>query len=244
MLVSILSNVRAFVASSPTNARRVALSPRLAATGPCESSGWPFLQAILDELPVFTVANGEGQPLQYNTAGPKGQRQLAIFYTDVKAATKQMNVAKEQFPDLGCDIISTGLGGAFKLSSEGGALVVPGVADLQGAGAPEGASPMGQEVPLFACMELSREGDNGPKVPLFMSYTDCAEAIAEAVAKVPGEPLEINAILSLQDIVEELADLEDPSSGEFMLVAPSASLQHVASYIGKGVFMRKVEEGE
>ena len=243
MLVLALGSARAFVAS-PANAvkhyqttRRVASPPRLEANGLFESAGWPSLQGTLDELPVFTVANGEGQPLEYTTAGPKGERQLAIFYIDVEAAMKQTTAAKAQFPDLGCDIISTGLGFAFKLSSEGGALIVPGVAELQGAGAPEGSNPMGQEVPLFCSMELTREGG---KVLLFMSYADCAEAVSQA----PGGALEVDTILSLQSTVEELADLEDPSSGEFVLVAPSASLQHVASYVGQGVYMRKVEEGE
>jgi len=236
MLVPLLGSTRAFVAPS-TNARRVASPPRLTAAGPCESAGWPHLQGLLDELPVFTVANGDGQPLEYQTAA---DRKLAIFYTDVEAAMKQTEAAKVQFPDLGCDIITTGLGCAYKLSGEGAALIVPGVADLQGAGAPEGVNPMGQEVPLFACMELTREGDDGAKVPLFMSYADCAEAVAEA----PGGPLEVNAILSLQSIVEELVELEDPSSGEFKLVPPASSRQHVSSYVGQGVYMRKVEEGE
>ena len=53
----------------------------------------------------------------------------------------------------------------------------------------------GQELPLFACMELTRDGSEGaPKVPLFMSHADCAAAVAQA----PGGALEINAILSLE----------------------------------------------
>jgi len=73
-----------------------------------------------------------------------------------------------------------------------------------------------------------------------MSHADCAAAVAQA----PDGPLEINAILSLQSLVEELVGLDEPSQGEFSLVAPSASMQHVASYVGQGVYMRKVDEDE
>lgn len=191
-------------------------------------------------MPVFTVANAEGQPLQYETAGST-VASVAIFYTDVAAATEQYVAAREKFPDLGCDIVSVGLGSAYKLASGGKAVLVPGVADLMGAGAPAGAQPMGQELPLFACMELTRDGSEGaPKVPLFMSHADCAAAVAQA----PGGALEINAILSLEGYVEELAGLADPSSGEFALVPPAASLRHAATYVGQGVYMRKVDAEE
>ena len=163
---------------------------------------------------------------------------MAIFYTDVAAATEQYVAARDTFPDLCCDIVTVGLGSAYKLSCEGNAMVVPGAADLRGAGAPEGAQPMGQELPLFACMELRHEGDDGPKVPLYVSHADCAAAVAQA----PGRSLEIDAVLSLQDIVQELAGLDDLSSSEFSFVPASAAMQHISSYVGQGVYLRKVDE--
>ena len=60
----------------------------------------------------------------------------------------------------------------------------------------------------------------------------------------PGGPLEIDVVLSLQSYVEELAGLDDPTAGEFAFVPPSAALQHVASYVGQGFYMRKVDEEE
>ena len=260
---------------------------RMAATGPCESAAWPLLQAALDKLPVFTVANSEEQPLQYQV----GERKLAVFYADVKVATNEYIAARDRADGgetalVGCDIIQIGLGAAYKLSVGGTAMIVPGMAELQAAGAPEDAQPMGQELPLFACMEMKLEGDAGPKgrprarlttptatlpvpnlyptyptltlpcpcpypypypypVPLFMSYDDCAAAVAQE--SNADAPLEINAVLSLQSLVEELGELSvdealQAPSGEFALQAPSASLQHGASYVGSGVYMRKVAE--
>ena len=132
--------------------------------GPCESAAWPLVQAALDKLPVFTVANSEEQPLQYQV----GERKLAVFYADVKVATKEYIAARDRADGgetalVGCDIIQIGLGAAYKLSVEGTAMIVPGMAELRAAGAPEDAQPIGQELPLFACMEMKLQGDAGPK---------------------------------------------------------------------------------
>ena len=57
------------------NSRRVVSSPRLAVTDPFEGAGWPQLQANLDKLPMFTVANQEGKPLQYEVGESNSSRQ-------------------------------------------------------------------------------------------------------------------------------------------------------------------------
>ena len=220
------------------NARRVVASPRLSATGPFEGAGWPPLQARLDKLPMFTVANNEGQPLQYEVGG----KPLAVFYADVDAAKKELAQSLSQFPELCCDLIPVGLGSAYKLTCEGKAMVVPGVADLVAAGAPEDAQPMGQELPLFACMEMSQDGESGPVLPLFVSHADCAAAVKQATdTESPDAPLEISC-LSLPSVVERLASVTDPSSGGFEFMAPDASLQHIQGYLGQGVYWKEVDE--
>ena len=145
--------------------------------GPCESAAWPLVQAALDKLPVFTVANSEEQPLQYQV----GERKLAVFYADVKVATKEYIAARDRAEGgetalVGCDIIQIGLGAAYKLSVEGTAMIVPGMAELRAAGAPEDAQPIGQELPLFACMEMKLQGDAGPKgsTPFDLRYHEPA----------------------------------------------------------------------
>ena len=220
------------------NSRRVVSSPRLAATDPFEGAGWPQLQANLDKLPMFTVANQEGKPLQYEV----GEKPLAVFYADVDAAKKELAQSLSQFPDLGCDLIPVGLGSAYKLTCEGKAMIVPGLADLVAAGAPEGAEPMGQELPLFACMDMSQAGKNGPVLPLFVSHADCAAAVEQATAaESPEEPLEISC-LSLPSVVERLASVAMPGTGGFEFMAPDKTLQHIAGYLGQGVYWKEVDD--
>ena len=214
--------------------------PQLSATNPCESAGWPQLQDMLDKVPVFTVANNGGQPLEYQV----GERKLAVFYADVEVAKKEYDTARGNFPDLGYDMVAVGLGTAYKVSCEGNGLVVPGLAELRAAGAPEDAEPMGQELPLFACMEMQREGDDGLKVPLFVSFADCASTVAQASESAGDDGLAVNTVLSLQSVVEELSALADPASGDFSFEVPLASLQHMESYVGQGVYMRKVDEDD
>ena len=95
------------------------------------------LQSALDSLPVFTVANGEGQPLQYQI----GQQKGAVFYADVDAAKTQLAAESKAYPDLECDLINVGLGSAYKLAAENKGLIVPG---LDGLGLDQStAEPMG-----------------------------------------------------------------------------------------------------
>ena len=47
----------------------------LAANQLLDGAGWPQLQGILDKIPVFTIANSEGKPLQYQV----NERTMAIF---------------------------------------------------------------------------------------------------------------------------------------------------------------------
>ena len=72
---------------------------------------------------------------------------------------------------------------------EGKAIIIPGRAQIEAAGAPVGASPDGQEVPLFGCLHISRPGTDGVDhvLPLFASRIDAEETIANAVAMTEGE---------------------------------------------------------
>ena len=89
MLVGLLS----LVARAPLRAPPVLLAePTAFASTP----GWPPLQKALDALPVFTVANEEGKPLQYEVNGEK----VAVFYADVAQAKGELEEAPEEFAAL------------------------------------------------------------------------------------------------------------------------------------------------
>ena len=73
-----------------------------------DNPGWSDVQPILDGLPVFTLANEDEKPLQYEVNG----KPMAIFYADVAAAKQQFDAVTEQNPDLGYDLTPVGVGTA------------------------------------------------------------------------------------------------------------------------------------
>ena len=185
---------------------------------------YPALLDALDELPVFTLASAEGHPLKFQV----GARNLAVFYADVEAAKKELAKLDK---DLGCDLLTVGLGSAYTLACNDKGMIIPAAVELRALGAPEDAQPVGQELPLFMCTEMAKDGGNGPIVPLFMSYADCAAAVSET-GRRPKPP----SATTLAGVVE------DEPSGAYSFVPPSASMEHIAKYVGKGVYWRPVEE--
>ena len=85
-----------------------------------ESPQWPALLSSLNRLPSFTVANERGQPLEYEAPGGTP---LAMFYADVHAAQAELVDARKMYPELDCGVIPVGVGTAFRLASEGKALL-------------------------------------------------------------------------------------------------------------------------
>lgn len=159
---------------------------------------------------------------------------MAIFYADVEQAKEELANSIAQFPEMGCDLIPIGLGGAYEAIADGNAVLVPGLAELTAAGLPPGAPSMGQPLPLFCCMEMSREGKDGkPVLPLFMSNADCNKAVDQAMAQdleEGEERLEIVG-LSLPSVVERLSSVADDTPA-FSFVAPLASAEHIREYLG------------
>ena len=56
------------------------------------AAGWPRVKALLDRLPVFTVANEQGQPLQYEADG----KPLALLYADAEGTLATLHELGER----------------------------------------------------------------------------------------------------------------------------------------------------
>merc|ERR1712192_40644 len=90
------------------------------------------------------------------------------------------------------------------------AVIIPSEDAIVRAGAPPGTNPLGQQIPLFACMDIMQTKNDGktPALPLFMSYDEALDATEEAVKSDAGgsnlDDFEI-ACMSLERAVELLA---------------------------------------
>jgi len=198
------------------------------------SEGWPPIKKELDLLPVFTVANEKGQPLQYTVGSGTA---LPFFFVDVDAAQAELAKAKadSQISDMEgmekVDIIPYPLGQAFELMENDKAIIIPSQTSIEAAGAPSGVSPVGQQIPLFACMEISQQDDSGkPSLPLFFEKEEAKEAIDAALEMDgdSGEEFPIQ-VLSLQRAVQLLATV--PESPAFTFLPPNKSLNHIKDYL-------------
>ena len=198
----------------------------MAAASLTDSPGWPPLQRLLDELPVFAVADEEGTPVQYDVDGES----MAIFYADVLEAA----AAVREVPDLDYDLVPVGLGAAYALSCEGKAALVPGATELTAAGMPAGMSAVGQELPLFACTEMSQETEEGGVVlPLFMSLEDCQAAVQQA-RDADGDEVALEIVgLSLPSVVEQLSSIAGDAPS-FTFIAPTRSTEHIRDVASTG----------
>jgi len=222
VLLFLLAATRAFV---PASRHRAVTRLRAGGDAILDAPNWPSVKRVLDELPVFTCANAQGQPLQYE----RGGQPLALFYSCIEACREELKLAKEEWPNLELDIVPIGLGEAFRLHREGAGVLIPAKDAVVAAGAPPEAPPMGQEMPLFACMEMAREGPNGtPQLPLFLSHAEAKAAIDDAVAADGGGATLDLVCLSLNKALEQLVTQDEQA---FAFVAPEASLAHIRSYL-------------
>lgn len=200
-----------------------------------ESEGWTPIKKDLDSLPIFCVANQEGKPIAYSITVNKETFQVPFFYCDVEDAKEELEKSKKANPQLsdGMDLIPFPLGVAFEMWSKDQAVLIPSAASIAQAGAPPGTSPIGQEVPLFACMDIMQETPDGKgALPLFMVLDEANAAIEEAVQAddegATSDEFEVVS-LSLNRAVELLATV--PETPAFQFIPPKASLKHIDEYL-------------
>ena len=122
------------------------------------------------------------------------------------------------------------LGGLFEMWAKNEAVIVPNKMAIISAGAPPTANPMGQNVPLFACMEIAQEDKDGnPVLPLFFELEDANKAVAEAVKIDGGKAEEFEVVgLSLPEAVNLLSQSKENA---FQFIPPSSSITHIRDYL-------------
>jgi len=111
------------------------------------------------------------------------------------------------------------------------AVIVPNKAAVVEAGGPPNINPVGQQVPLFACMDIAQQTPDGKSVlPLFLRSQDAKDALAEAVQSDGGSVDEFEIVsLSLNRAVEILAT--NPESTAFHFIPPASSIEYIQKYL-------------
>ena len=219
--------------AQPSPALPRAPPPRLGAGKEIfDDPGWTVLATELDQLPAFSVANPEGQPLQYELEGAA----IAMFFADLDAAKGELAEARKQYPDMSLDIIPVGIGSAYKLACEGKAKLYASPAEQSSARGPNGELFPMDALPLFGCLELSQSGSTGePVLPLFMASADAQDAVAQACAaeeESSGEKVELEImVLSLERAIELLVTVKDTPA--FRFVPPAKSLEFIQAYLAE-----------
>ena len=200
------------------------------------SEGWRPIQKGLDRVPIFTCANQAGTPLAYTIEMKDQTYTVPFFYCDVDDAQIELKKAMQAGTDLVVDgtigLIPFPLGKAFQMWAQDEAVIIPSARAIVQAGAPPGSNPIGQQVPLFACMEMMQtdEDGTGAVLPLFMDLEEANAAVRSAVEMDGGDVNDFEVVtLSLQKAVQLLATV--PESPAFQFVASSKSLRYIEEYL-------------
>lgn len=256
-----VGSVQCFVLN-PSSRRASSLSLSSNPNEIFNSPSWGSIREELDAVPVFACANQDGKPMKYGVElGKKGSDEkqkfeVPLFYTHAEDAIAERDNAREASPALDIDIFPYQLGTVFQLWSNNEAVIVPNKKAILQAGAPPTANPLGQAVPLFACMDIAQENENGkPVLPLFFELEDAQEALSQAVAADGGDVSEFEIVgLNLPEAVQLLANANEKedatafqvrSNLSFFLirrfvisnqilqfVPPSSSIKHIRDVLG------------
>ena len=169
---------------------------------------WGPIKAELDHVPVFSTANSQGQPLSYTV----GSSSVGLFFCDIDAAKAELEKAKTETKMEGLQILPFPLGEIFEMGGKKMAAIIPGAAALEAAGAPKDINPVGQQVPLFGCMEIQADFDGTSKTPLFFTYQEAEDAMNMALqgAEEGEQKFEVT-VMPLVRAVQTMATNKDKS---------------------------------
>ncbi len=196
------------------------------------SSKWTPIKQELDHVPIFTITNDQNQPLQYNVGGTKT---FAFFFIDVDAVKNELTKAKGE-TNMESDTLQITpfpLGEIFELAAKEMAVIVPSVQGLEGAGAPKGLNPIGQQVPLFGCMDIqvnvgSGDGDSMmTSTPLFFTFEEAENAMNMALGEAGGSDGGKKFEVTVMPLVKAVQTMVMNENKSFLLEAPKSSLDYL-----------------
>ena len=231
-ILQLMAQANAF--STPHHHQQHQTNTQLKATGPSSveellstPSAWDPIKQELDHVPVFSCANDKGQPLEYNVGG----KPIAFFFCDINAAKSELQKAQAETDVQGLNLLPFPLGEVFEMGGKEMAAIIPSAEALEAAGAPKGLNPVGQQVPLFGCMEIAATQPDGKVfTPLFFSYEEAEDAmnraLVEAQAVGGGAKFEIT-VMPLVKAVQSMAMGGKEKS--FIFESPEASLEYLRS---------------
>jgi hypothetical protein len=194
-----------------------------------EMEGWKNIADDLHQFPLFSVATPEGIPVAYQvTLNEAKTYNIPFFFCSVEEAMQELEKAKEINSNERLQLVPFPLGTAFKLWCTDQAVIVPSQSSIQQAGAPPGTNPIGQTVPMWACLEISEEMEDGkPRLPIFMDLEDANAAVMEAVGADGGKMDDFEVVcLSLSGAIEQLATVPEESPS-FHFIPPTSSMKYI-----------------
>lgn len=197
-----------------------------------EMEGWKNIADDLHQFPLFAVAASEGIPIAYHvTLNEETTYNIPFFFCNVDEALQELDHAKQINQNSDMQLIPFPLGTAFRLWCTDQAVIVPSLASIRQAGAPPGTNPIGQTVPMWACLEISEEMEDGkPRLPIFMDLEDANAAVMEAVGADGGKLDDFEVVcLSLSGAIEQLATVPEKSPS-FHFIPPSSSMKYIEEY--------------
>ena len=246
MLVAIVGLILPAATSGYCTTLPRRLAPRRTGVSLLRALPWAELCSTLDELPCFTVVDGQ----QLAFTGYKAWTDVrARLHVDAAAAEAELASARSEAPELDLRLQAVGLGYALTRSGGGtssgspsAARLFPSEADVEHARRLVGGDEVDwsrDEVPLFFCFQLQRRDEQGGQggrlvTPLFLSYADAEAAVAAAEAATAraggsmSKPLELRST-SLSTFARRLVEggVADPLSVRF--VPPLASMRLCAA---------------
>jgi hypothetical protein len=158
-----------------------------------------------------------------------GPGPLAFFFLDIDAAKEDLEKAKQETKMDGLNLVPFPLGEVFEMAAKQMALIVPSQKSLEDAGAPPGMNPVGQQVPLFGCMDMTQDRLDGTSmVPLFLSMEEAKNAMNMAMEGIPdAEKSRLDvSVIPLAGAIQKQATKSDVS---FTYEPPASSLEYLRS---------------